>query len=157
MKEELIRQYAHTWRVFAGIVSDFEPDAWTHPGCGTILPVRLASHIVQAVTYYIGDSSPFLLVGGKPFEGDGEGVTETDLPTQQDVLSAIDRAQASTEAWVCDIDLNAENRSFGWAGATQFGLVLFLLRHTLYHLGQLDALLEETRDGKAADHFVDTL
>jgi hypothetical protein len=96
-------------------------------------------------------------VGGKPFDGDWESVAETELPTQENIVLALDAVRASTEAWLSGIDLDAENKAFGWAGATQFGVVLFLLRHTLYHLGQLSALLEESRDGKAADHFVEAL
>jgi hypothetical protein len=157
VKEELNQQYGHTWRVLARVVKDFEPDAWIHAGRGTILPVRIAFHMVQSVTYYIGSSSPLLLVGGKPFDGDWDSVTEADLPTQQEIVSALDAMGAGVESWLCDIDLDAENKAFGWAGATQFGVVLFLLRHTLYHLGQLSALLEESRDGKAADHFVEAL
>jgi hypothetical protein len=157
VKEELIQQYAHTWRVLARVINDFEPDAWIRAGRGTILPVRIAFHMVQSVAYYIGSSSPLLLVGGKPFDGDWDSVTEADLPTQQEIVSALDGVRASTETWLSEIDLHAANKTFGWAGATQFGVVLFLLRHTLYHLGQLSALLEESRDGKAADHFVQAL
>ncbi len=157
MKTELIDQYAHTWRVLAGVIRDFEPEAWKHTGRGRILPVRIAFHILQATTYYIGDTSTPLLVDGKPFAGDWESVAEVDLPTQAELLSALDAVRASTESWLSEIDLNAENTAFGWAGATQFGVVLFLLRHTLYHLGELNALLEESQHGKAADNFVKAL
>ena len=38
MKTELIKQYAHSWRIFEGLVTDFDPDAWIHAGCGTLTP-----------------------------------------------------------------------------------------------------------------------
>ena len=40
-----------------GIVNDFDNDAWIHTGRGAITPVRLTFHILQAVKYYIEDST----------------------------------------------------------------------------------------------------
>ena len=38
MNTELIHQYAHTWRTFQAIVSDFSSDGWLHTGRGVITP-----------------------------------------------------------------------------------------------------------------------
>jgi len=157
MKTEVIKQYAHTWRTFAGIVRDFDGDAWLHTGRGVILPFRIAFHILKSVTYYLEDTSTVLLAAGKPFDGNWETVQEKDFPSQNDILAGIDVLQAKTEQWLSDMDFDAENKTFGWAGATQFGVALFLLRHTLYHIGELNALLEESKNGKAEDNFVKTL
>ena len=157
MKTEVIKQYAHTWRTFAGIVRDFDGDAWLHTGRGVILPFRIAFHILKSVTYYLEDTSTVLLAAGKPFDGKWETVKEKDFPSQNDILAGIDVLQAKTEQWLSDMDFDAENKTFGWAGATQFGVALFLLRHTLYHIGELNALLEESKNGKAEDNFVKTL
>ena len=157
MKTEVIKQYAHTWRTFAGIVKDFDQDAWFHTGRGVIVPFRIAFHILKSTTYYIEDTSTVLLAAGKPFDGNWEILEEGDLPTQADILAGIEALQAKTEQWLFDMDFGAENKTFGWAGATQFGVALFLLRHTLYHIGELNALLEESKNGMAEDNFVKTL
>jgi len=157
MKTEVIKQYAHTWRTFAGIVKDFDQDAWSHTGRGVILPFRLAFHILKSTTYYLEDTSTVLLAAGKPFDGNWETLAAEDLPTQADILAGIDALQAKTEQWLSDMDFDAENKAFGWAGATQFGVALFLLRHTLFHIGELNALLEESKNGKAEDNFVKAL
>lgn len=157
MRNEVIKQYAHTWRTFAGTVKDFDQDAWIHTGVGIIIPVRLAFHILKSVTYYIEDASTVLLAAGKPFDGNWEAVTEADWPSQDDILTGIEALQGKTEQWLSDMDFDAENRTFGWAGATRFGVALFLLRHTLYHIGELNGLLEESKNGKAEDNFVKAL
>ncbi|HSQ38742.1 MAG TPA: hypothetical protein VLM78_01165, partial [Anaerolineales bacterium] len=141
MKTEVIKQYAHTWRTFAGIVRDFDGDAWLHTGRGIILPVRLTFHILKSTMYYIEDTSTVLLAAGKPLDGNWETIKEKDFPSQNDILAGIDALQAKTEQWLSDMDFDAENKTFGWAGATQFGVALFLLRHTLYHIGELNTLL----------------
>lgn len=157
MKTEVIEQYAHTWRTFAGIVEDFDDDAWLHTGKGIIIPVRIAFHILKATTYYLEDESTVLLASGKSFDGDWEAVKEEDWPSQSDILVGIDTLQVKTEKWLSEMDFGAENTAFEWAGATKLGVALFLLSHTLYHVGELNALLEESKNGKAEDNFVQAL
>jgi hypothetical protein len=157
MKTEVIERYAHTWRTFAGIVQDFADDAWLHTGKGSIIPVRVAFHILKATTYYLEDESTVLLAAGKPFDDNWETVNQEDWPSQRDILAGIDLLQAKTANWLSAMDFDAANTAFPWAGATQLGVALFLLSHTLYHVGGLNALLEESKDGKAEDNFVKAL
>jgi uncharacterized damage-inducible protein DinB len=51
----------------------------------------------------------------------------------------------------------ATNETFPWAGKTKTGLVLFLMRHSVYHLGELSSLLNESRMGNVEDNYVKTL
>jgi hypothetical protein len=157
VKTEMIKQYAHTWRTFAGIVKDFDDDAWLHTGKGIVIPVRIAFHILKATTYYLEDESTVLLAAGQPFDGNWEAVKEGDWPSQSDIVAGIDALQVNTEKWLSEMDFDAENKTFGWAGVTKLGVALFLLSHTLYHVGGLNALLEESKNGKAEDHFVKAL
>jgi uncharacterized damage-inducible protein DinB len=157
MKTEFIKQYEHTWRVFERIVKDFDNDAWLHTGRGAITPARLAFHILKGVKYYIEDPTTVLFASGKSFESDWETVKEEDLPSQDDILTCIDELKAKTEKWLSEMNLDSENRSFEWAGETRLGVVLFLLRHSLYHLGELSSLLNESRNGDVEDHYVKAL
>ena len=157
MKNEFINQYAHTWRVFEGIVRDFDQDAWMHTGRGVITPARLAFHVLQGVKYYIEDPSTVLFVSGKSFENKWEVAKEEELPSQNDILACIREFKAKTAEWLCAMDLHAENKSFPWAGKTKLGVVLFLLRHTLYHMGELSSLLNESKNGDAEDNYVKAL
>jgi hypothetical protein len=157
MKSEFVEQYAHTWRVFEGIVKDFDQEAWMHTGRGVITPARLAFHTLQAVKYYIEDSSTVRFVSGKSFENKWEVAKEEDLPLQSDILACIKELKAKTAEWLCEMDLDAENKSFPWAGKTKLGVILFLLRHTLYHMGELGSLLNESRNGDAEDNYVKAL
>jgi hypothetical protein len=112
MKTELINQYEHSWRVFEGIVRDFDTDAWIHIGSGTTTPARMAFHILKGVKYYLEDSSTIAFASGKSFEFDWETVDE---------------------------------------------VVIFLLRHSLYHIGELSSLLNESKNGVAEDNWVKAL
>jgi hypothetical protein len=109
---------------------------------------------LQGVKYYLEDASTIVFASGKSFEGKWETVKEEDLPSQDDVLVGIDELEGKTEKWLSEMDYNAENKSFSWAGKTKLGVVIFLLRHNLYHIGELSALLNESRDGKAEDNWI---
>jgi hypothetical protein len=54
-------------------------------------------------------------------------------------------------------NFKVENKIFYWAGKTKLGLVLFLLRHTLHHIGELSSLLNESKNGVADDNWVKAL
>ena len=156
-RNEFVEQYTHTWRVFEGIVNDFDNDAWIHTGRGIITPVRLAFHILQAVKYYIEDSTTIVFASGKSFESDWETVEEESLPSQDDILMCTSELKAKTKEWLSEMDLNSQNTSFGWAGETRLGVALFLLRHSVYHLGELSSLLNESINGEARDNYVKAL
>jgi hypothetical protein len=154
MNTEFINQYGHTWRVFERLVKDFEPDAWLYTGRGAITPARLALHILQATRYYIQDSATVPFASGKSFESNWITSAEENLPSQDDILGGIHEMQLKTDQWLSAMNLCAENASFPWAGKTKLGVAIFLLRHSLYHLGELSSLLNESKNGVAEDNYV---
>ena len=157
MKTELIKQYRRGWRVFERLVQDFDADAWLHTGRKTITPVRLSFHILQSVKLHIEDSTDIFFPSGRSFECSWETAKEEDLPTQNDVLACIHELKARTEEWLAEIDFNAEIKLFPWAGETKLAVALFLLHHSLYHLGELSSLLNESRNGEVEDNYVKAL
>jgi hypothetical protein len=55
------------------------------------------------------------------------------------------------------VELQSVNTTFDWAGKTKMGVVIFTLRHFVYHMGELSSLLNESRNGKANDNFKNTV
>jgi hypothetical protein len=156
-KAEFINQYAHTWRVIEAIVKDIDENSWLETGRGALTPVRLALHILQGTKYYLKDKSTIVFESGKPFNVSWENANENDLPTQTDIVKCIQHFQEKTEKWLSVIEFNADNESFPWAGKTKLGVVIFLLRHNLFHIGELSMLLNESRNGGVEDHYVKTI
>lgn len=157
MKTEFIAQYEHTWRVFERLVNDFDADGWVHTGRGCITPIRLSFHILQGVKYYTQDQSITCLDSGKAFDCDWETAQVGDLPTQSEIVECIQALQGKTGQWLSAMDFAAANEAFPWAGKTNTGLALFLLRHSLWHIGELSSLLNESKNGAVEDHYVKAL
>jgi hypothetical protein len=157
MQNEFVSQYSHTWRVFARLVNDFDDEAWIHTGRDASIPVRLSFHILKSTKYYIEDSEEIRFASGKAFDTHCATAKEDELPSRNDIIEAIDYFSTKTENWLAEIDYLSTNEVFPWAGQTKLGVVLFLLRHSLYHLGELSSLLNESRNGNVEDHYVKAL
>jgi len=154
IKTEFLKQYEHTWNVFERLVNDFDNDAWRDTGRGATTPVRLSFHILQSVKYYLEDQSEIYFESGKAFNNNSEKTPEEDLPSQRDIRMCIGVFKKKTEEWLSEMDYSAENRSFRWAGETNLGVAIFLLRHSLFHIGELSSLLNESKNGDVEDHYV---
>jgi hypothetical protein len=154
MQEEIIHQYDHTWKVFKRLVKDFDADAWVHTGRNAMTPARLSYHILGSTRFYLEDESSLQFRSGKPFKDDWVDCSEGDLPSQADILDAIETIAMKTERWLSELDYSAINETFPWAGKTHLSVAIFLLRHSLYHLGELSALLNESKHGDVEDHYV---
>ncbi len=156
-KNEFIQQYRHTWSVFERLVNDFDAETWLQTGRGVITPTRLALHILLGTQYYLEDKTPFPYPSGKPFDPEWETIKTDDLPSQNDILEFSREVMGKTEEWLLSLEYDAENTAFPWAGETQLGVVIFLLRHILFHIGELSSLLNESKDGIVEDHYVKAL
>jgi hypothetical protein len=157
MNAAFIKRYDHTWRFFERLVDDFDDDAWLHTGRKAMIPARLAFHIIKSVKYYIQDPTTTTFASGKSFEINGETAKEEELPSQQDIAGCIQEFKVKTSQWLAETDLHAKNEAFPWAGETKGGVALFLLSHTLVHIGEFSTLLNEAQNGDVEDHYVKAL
>jgi len=73
------------------------------------------------------------------------------------IFACIREMASQTEQWLSDLAYGAENKEFPWAGETQLGVVIFLLRHSQFHIGDLSSLLNESKAGAVEDHYVNAL
>ena len=76
---------------------------------------------------------------------------------KDDIVAFMRAMMVKTEQWLLDLEYGAENKAFPWAGETQLGVVIFLLRHSLFHIGELSSLLNESQAGVVDDHYVKAL
>jgi hypothetical protein len=157
MRDEYINQFGHLWKTFKCIINDFDNKSWIQLGFGLTTPSRTAFHIIQSTKYYIQDFTPIIYKTGKSFEADTGMLKKEELPTKEDIIFIINTLKVKTEKWLLDIDFSAKNEGFEWTGKTMLSVILFLLRHSQFHLGEINSLLNEHLKGKAEDHWVNTL
>ena len=122
-----------------------------------ITPARLSFHLLQSIQYYIEDDTFRAFVSGRDFRQNWETMDDADLPSQDDIRSAIRDFKTLTDNWLRKMDLQSVNTTFDWAGKTKLGVVIFTLRHFVYHMGELSSLLNESLNGNANDNFRNTV
>lgn len=157
LKSEAILQYAHIWRVFTRLVLDFDERSWFCTGRKATTPARLSFHILQATKYYLEDTSVVAFASGKSFAANSETSNEAALPSRSDIVASIQEFGQITERWIATMELSSTNHAFPWAGNSKLGVVIFLLKHNVFHLGELSSLLNESKHGEAQDHYVQAL
>ena len=157
LNTELIVQYAHIWRVFERLVNDFDDASWHCTGRKATTPARLSFHILKATKYYLEDTSAITFASGKHFDENCASANVEALPSRSDVILCIRELARKTESWISDMDLYSINQAFEWAGKTKLGVVIFLLKHNVYHLGELSSLLNESQNGETEDNYVKAL
>ncbi|MBF9017940.1 MULTISPECIES: DinB family protein [unclassified Oceanispirochaeta] len=157
MREEYINQFRHFWRMFEKIVSDFDAHTWIHSGFALTTPALVAFHILQSTKYYSGDSSPFVYESGRSIATDSGKLETRDLPSKEDIIYMMQSVKSNTEKWLRNIKFEADNNDYKWTGLTRLSVVLFLIRHSQFHLGEINALLNEYKNGKAEDHYANTV
>jgi hypothetical protein len=153
MKQDTISQFHHFWDVYSRVVTGFDGDEWRRSGEGLTRPDRLAFHIFQSTRFYAKDTDSLFLASGPSFERDQDDVR----PGREDILALVDYFTDLCDRWIGEMDFSSENRDFPWTGRTRFSIVLFLIRHNTYHLGELEGLLNRCRNGRAPDFWVDSL
>jgi len=154
INNEIKTKYAKTWKLFIRLVRDFNEDTWLYTGRMNYVPARLSLHILQSAAYYIQASSLKPLSSGIPFTKDCWGLAETELPARDVILDYIEGIKGETDAWLDRTDLGGENNSFEWTGNTNLAVILFSFQHSMFHLGELCSLLNESKNGGVEDHYI---
>ncbi len=157
MKRELLNQYAHVWRTYRCVCRDFDEASWRSLGFGVTQPDRLALHILQSAIFYIEGRMLLMRKDGSFIDNRSSEIDKSALPDVENVLFMVETVARKTETWIREMDADGKNEEYPWAGETAQSVALFLLRHSQYHLGELNALLNEQLRGRAPDHFADQL
>lgn len=157
MKAEIMNQYSHFWRTYRKVCSDFDLKSWKESGFGITQPGRLALHILQSTIFYVEGKEPLVLKDGSPVECHSAEMDREALPDLENILFCLETVEKKTEDWINNMEFESRNEKFPWTGETAFSVALFVLRHSQYHLGEMNAMLNEQFRGKADDYFANQL
>jgi uncharacterized damage-inducible protein DinB len=157
MSTVLIVQFEQFWRIFASIVNDFDEQSWINYGHGLTKPSRLSFHIVQSIKYYMDDRTNIILFDGRILTYDHKLNENDSLISKQDISNMINTVKNTLNQWITNLDLTQANERCTWTGSNLESVVLFVIRHSYFHLGELNALLNEYKKGEASDHFANNI
>jgi hypothetical protein len=137
----LANQFERGWKMIGRTIEQTPDDLWRTAGKGYLCPARLAYHIVETIDFYIydGEQDQF----GSRF-GDWEEPGPEELPSREEVLGYMREVRGTLNTWLGGYDdtaIRGPNEAHPWCGDTILELALYVLRHTLHHHGEMNALL----------------
>lgn len=138
----LAAQYERQWTMFRMTVGRITDEQWHVGDVRGKVPAWIAFHAVLWADYYTQDD-PASFDPAARF-----GVSDKDDPARMPDRAALrgylDEVAARTDAFLRSLDdevLLAEETRFPWTGTNTLERVLYTLRHTTYHLGELSFVL----------------
>jgi uncharacterized damage-inducible protein DinB len=138
LAEALTRQFDRHWEMLIDGVTKVPDDEWCQGPTHFMVPARLAFHAVQAVDYHLDDNRATF--DWNAFGVDWEESEPEALPDKAALLAYLERVQAKARRWINQLDdqgLLEEPGAFHFLCPLE--QALYLLRHTQYHHGQIDA------------------
>jgi len=148
----LAEQFDRAWEMLIATVQRCPPERWGAGARPDLVPARWALHAVETVDFYAQDAPDGFAWGGR-FGVDWEGAEAAELPSQEQIVDYAQDVRYALARWLrasSDDDLLADS-AFPWCGATVLERVLYALRHTHQHVGELTMLLRV--DGAHADDW----
>ena len=153
MKENYIKQFEQFYRMFSEIVLAFSNDAWEKVGHSKTVPQKLSFHILQSTKFYMNDTSNFIDVNGQTgLQHDHKVEVKFEI-SKEDIIENIKKQSKEIMKWIEETDLENNNEQFHWTGQDMDSVVIFISRHSYYHLGELNCLLNEYLLGDGDDFF----
>ena len=146
---EILAQYLHTWKMLDRLVGEISDEEWDVQASDYLRPGRLAFHIMLSAEFYTDQMSPMR----ERFPKQWDEFHAEAVPDRATFRAYAQRVQKGVARWLLG-ELDAPEERFPWAGTTRRSVALFLLRHTLYHMGEMNAMLFRGRNGATADPWM---
>jgi uncharacterized damage-inducible protein DinB len=140
MVTALENQFARTWDMWRRLIDNIPEEQWRSGAIDYLTPARHLCHVVVCADFYAGDIGVDRYDWNGLFGGDWEGMAPDELPTKAVALEKLSQVEAVVAAWLQGLDdpaLADEETLFFWTGPTLLDRLLYLLRHTQHHLGEL--------------------
>ena len=144
LKDELIDQFDRQFKTLDGVYSRASQEAWTYTSADLKGVWHWMYHILESIEFYLSEQSVDSFQWGKRFGVGWEEGTVKAIPTMQDMKAYQTELRDivhSTLAKKTDDEITAENTSHPWAGGTYLGKLIYLIRNTQEHIGNINQVL----------------
>jgi len=148
----LADQFERMWLMLREAISNCGDGEWKRDaGHWFLIPSRLAYHIIETVDFYSRESPPEM-EWARRFGVDWETREAEKLPGREPMLDYLEEIRASLGGKLRSMSDEAllADQAFPWTGATVLERMIYTLRHSMFHLGQIQAELRR-RGLKGAD------
>ena len=125
-----------------GGVGKFTPDEWVSGDIPSRRPASLVYHALETINFYASDLTDEEFPWGQRFGVDWETDQLERLPSQEQIAIYLKEAEQNLINWLEQVEIDSPEMIYKWTGRTKLERVLYSLRHTQHHVGELSRGLE---------------
>lgn len=137
-------QWARVWDMWEEAVRTIPDDEWTKGDINYLIPARQMIHTLICADVFTADIlldqyDPTKMFGGEPW-----AMPLEELPTREMALAKLASIRTDVAERLAGLDDSAllePEQVHPWAGQTRACKMLYVLRHTQHHLGEINAEL----------------
>jgi len=137
-------QWARTWAMWEELIQDIPDQEWTKGDVDYLIPARHLIHVTVGEDVFTADT-PFDEFDQRKWFGASAWETHaSDLPSKDTALGRLVDFRTTVEARLSKLSDEALMESehvHPWTGRTRLSKMLFNIRHTQHHLGEVNAEL----------------
>jgi DinB family len=142
--DEFVNHLDRQFRTLDGVYDRANDSAWAYADQRLKGVWQWMSHVLETIEYYLGDKKSEDFPWGHRFHLDWENAQAESAPGkeamrayQKDVEQLVHRVLDGKS----DRDLAAPETAHPWTGKTYLGKLLYLMRHTQQHIGDINRVL----------------
>jgi hypothetical protein len=144
MKAEILDHYGRQFKTLDSLFDKVNDEAWCHEDQRLKSVWQWMTHTLKTIEFYMGDRPPGEFGFGYRFEFDWEQPEPAKIPTMDEMKQYLIDIRGNTfrvlESMSED-DFAAAETVHKWTGATYGAKMLYLLRHTQQHVGDMNRVL----------------
>ena len=136
--------HARAWHIVADASRNITDRYWCEGDNKRLVPARVGYHLLMAGERYTWQRSADDYLTQRRYGMDWLELPLEQLPLLSDYLVAMEAMAEETDQWLRDAGDEGLLRTpsvWPWCGTTLLGQALYLLRHTQYHVGDLNCEL----------------
>lgn len=141
---EVMDQFERQFKMLDTLYDRVNDAAWAYPDQRIKGVWQWMTHLLETIEFYLGDKPGEDFPWGHRFDLDWETAQANPLPSpeamrayQRDVWASVTRIVSGKT----DADLLAPETLHPWTGKTFLGKLIYLMRHTQQHIGDINRVL----------------
>jgi hypothetical protein len=145
-------QWARVWDMWEETIRTIPDDEWVKGDTDYLIPARQLVHALVCADVFTADIPLDQYDPTRMFGGGSWGMPLEELPNRETALAKLADVRANVAERLVELDdaaLLEPERPHPWAGQTRMCKMLYVLRHTQHHVGEVTAELSR-RGIKAA-------
>lgn len=141
--EAMAGQFDRAFTMLERAVALFPDESWRE--CDDLRPAGIVIHTLETIEFYTSGKSADEFPWGQRFGLDWEGAPAEELPAKESAAVYLREVRDAFGTWLETADLTAPETAYPWTGPTVLDRLLYLLRNTQHHIGQLALALRLAR------------